>query len=277
MDLSIIILNYRTRGLLKECLRAIRWARPTVSVEVIVVDNDSRDGTPEMVRSEFPDVRLIVSDRNLGYAGGNNLGLKAATGRCVMIMNPDIIVLSGSLETLVRYLDEHQDVGLVGPRLDNPDGTLQHSCYRFHTPWTPLFRRTPLGNLPLAQRSIRSFLMADTPHDAPMDVDWLLGGAVIARKKTIERVGFLDERFFMYFDDVDWSRRFWEAGLRVVYVPHSRMVHFHQRASAEGEWWTILSSKPGRMHVQSALKYFLKYRGRTNPRISSLLRSKGED
>lgn len=269
-DLSIIILNYKTRGLLKECLRAIRNARPQLAVEVIAVDNDSEDGTPEAVRREFPEVRVIESDINRGYAGGNNLGLKVATGRYLMIMNPDIIVFPGALETLVKYLDEHSDVGLVGPRLSNPDGTLQHSCYRFHTPWTPLLRRTPIGALGFARRALDRFLMEDEDHSKPMDVDWLLGGAIVARRTAVDRVGLLDERFFMYFDDVDWCRRFWEAGFRVVYVPNAYMVHFHQRASAEAQWWGILSSRAGRIHVGSAVRYFLKYRGKENPRYAHI-------
>lgn len=269
LDLSIIILNYRSRGLLKECLRAIRLARPAIAVEVIVVDNASGDGTPVMVRSEFPDVRLIASDRNLGYAGGNNLGLKAATGRNVMIMNPDIIVRDGSLETLVKYLDEHANVGLVGPKLTNPDGSMQYSCYRFHTLMTPVYRRTPLGALPFARRAINSFIMTDLDRTAPREVDWLLGGAIVARRSAAEKVGLLDERFFLYFDDVDWSRRFWEAGFRVVYVPSSEMVHFHKRESAEGEWWKIFTNKVGRTHLLSAYKYFLKYKGKENPRYAA--------
>lgn len=265
-DLSIIILNYKTRGLLKECLRAIRLAHPAISTEIIVVDNASGDGAPEMVRREFSEVRVIESARNLGYAGGNNLGLRAATGRHLMVMNPDIIVFPQSLETLVRFLDEHPDVGLVGPRLANPDGSLQHSCYRFHTPWTPVLRRTPLGSLPWARRALRSFLMEDEDHTRTLDVDWLLGGAIVARREAVEQVGLLDERFFLYFDDVDWSRRFWKAGRRVVYVPNAYMVHFHQRASAEGRWWSILQSRTGRAHVVSAFKYFFKYRGEPHPR-----------
>lgn len=265
MDLSIIILNYRSRGLLKECLRALRLARPQLAVEIIVVDNASGDGTPAMVRAEFPEVRLIASDRNLGYAGGNNLGLKAATGRNVMIMNPDIIVRDGSLETLVAYLDEHADVGLVGPKLLNPDGSVQYSCYRFHTVMTPIFRRTPLGELGVGRRALDRFLMADLDRKAHSEVDWLLGGAIVARRLAALKVGLLDERFFLYFDDVDWSRRFWEAGFKVVYVPASEMVHFHKRESAEGEWWKIVTNRVGRAHLKSAVRYFLKYHGKPNP------------
>lgn len=268
MDLSVIILNYRTRGLLIECLRALALARPALSYEIIVVDNASGDGAAALVRKEFQSIRVIESPRNLGYAGGNNVGLKVATGRYLMIMNPDIITFPTALETLVGYLDEHQDVGMVGPRLQNPDGTPQPSCYRFHTPWIPVFRRTPLGGLPWARRALQRFMLGDADLTKPTDVDWLLGGAVVARREAVLRVGVLDERFFLYFDDVDWCRRFWQAGYRVVYLPNAYLVHFHQRASAEGQWWGIMRTRAGREHVKSAFKYFLKYRGKPHPRAS---------
>jgi hypothetical protein len=265
MDLSIIILNHKTKNLLKECLRAIRFAQPKLVFEVIVVDNASGDGSPEMVLADFPEARLIRAEENLGYAGGNNLGLKAATGRAIMVMNPDILVLPGSLETLVRFLDTHGDVGVVGPGLVNPNGSIQPSCYRFHSVLTPLYRRTLLGLLPAGKRAVADYLMADFDHEQVRDVDWLLGGALCARRSAIEQVGPLDEAFFLYFDDTDWCRRFWEHGWRVVYCPDARMVHFHQRASRGGVL-ELFRNPTARMHARSALTYFRKYRGKENPR-----------
>ena len=268
MDLSVIILNYKTKNLLKECLRGIRIATPKLALEVIVVDNASGDGSPEMVLADFPEVRIIRSKKNLGYAGGNNLGLKAASGRYVMIMNPDILVWPGSIEALVTYMDAHQDVGLVGPKLTNPDGTTQQSCYRFHTPMIPLYRRTIAGRLPHARRALAEFLMEDFDHASPREVDWLLGGALIARREAAAGVGPLDESFFLYFDDTDWCRRFWEKGWKVVYCPDSVMVHFHQRASKGGV--TELFRNPvARIHVRSAVTYFRKYQGKENPRLTA--------
>jgi hypothetical protein len=267
MDLSVVILNYRTKNLLKECLRGIRIAKPTISTEVVVVDNASGDGSAEMVLSEFPEVRLIRAQRNLGYAGGNNLGLAAAAGRYLMIMNPDILVWPGSLERLVAFMDAHPAVGLAGPRLTNPDGSTQQSCYRFHTPMIPVYRRTVVGRLPHARRALASFLMEDFDHAAPQEVDWLLGGALIARREAAEAVGPLDERFFLYFDDTDWCRRFWEKGWKVMYCPESVMVHFHQRAS-KGGVTELLRNPVARIHVRSAVTYFRKYQGKENPRLA---------
>ncbi|TAL19753.1 glycosyltransferase family 2 protein [Patescibacteria group bacterium] len=268
MELSVIILNYNTKNLLKECLRGIRLASPRLALETVVVDNASTDGSAEMTLSEFPEARLIRAERNLGYAGGNNLGLKYAVGRYVMIMNPDILIWPGSLEALVSYLDAHPAVGLAGPRLTNPDGSVQPSCYRFHTPAIPVYRRTILGALPPARRALADFLMEDFDHQSEREVDWLLGGALCARRQAVEEVGPLDESFFLYFDDTDWCRRFWEKGWRVVYYPGSVMVHFHERASIGGVL-ELLRNPMARVHLKSAFHYFRKYQGKENPRIRS--------
>lgn len=266
MTLSIIVLNYRTKRMLRECLRSIRFADPKLRYEVIVVDNASGDGTPAMVKEEFPEHTLIVAESNLGYAGGNNLGIRKAQGEYVMIMNPDIFVKEGTLEALVAYLKEHPEVGLVGPKLTSGDGSEQESFYRFHTPLIPILRRTPLGQTAWGKRQLEQFLAKDVPRTLPIEVDWLLGGAIVAPKSAIEKVGLLDERFFLYFDDVDWSRRFWEAGFKVVHIPTVELIHLHQRASATGSMFNIFTNKVTRIHLKSGVQYFRKYWGKPNPR-----------
>lgn len=272
MDLSIIVLNYKTKRLLRECLRSIRFAAPRFSYEVIVVDNGSGDGTPQMVCTEFPEHVLVESPENLGYAGGNNLGLARARGRHVMIMNPDIFVRDGALEELVRWLDAHPDVGMVGPRLVNGDGSSQESHYRFHTLVTPLLRRTPLGRTAWGSRKLEAFVMKDAEPAGPAEVDWLLGGAVVARREAVAQVGFLDERFFLYFDDVDWCRRFWEKRWKVVYLPHVSLIHLHQRQSADGDLLAVFTNPVTRVHIRSAVQYFRKYWQKPNPRTGEPIR-----
>lgn len=263
MKLSIIILNYNTRGMLRQCLKAIKKNPPDFSYEIIVVDNKSSDASAAMVRQDFPDVELKVMDKNYGYAGGNNRGLQAAKGEYLAILNPDVLVLSGSLNELVQYLEKHFDAGIVGPKLLNPDKTLQYSCYRFPTLWTPVLRRTFLGFLPLGRNKVRDYLMADWPHEAPRSVDWLLGGAIMIRRRAYEQVGTLDERFFLYFDDVDYARRMREAGWGVAYAPKAEMIHFHNRESA-GALFSFFTNPVIRIHISSALKYFWKWRKRMN-------------
>ncbi len=272
MDLSIIVLNYKTMRLLRECLRSIRFANPQLRFEVIVVDNASGDGTAAMVRQEFPEHVLIESSANRGYAGGNNLGLAAAKGRHVMIMNADIFVKDGVLEELVRYLDAHPEVGMVGPRLVNGDGSAQESHYRFHTLDIPMLRRTPLGATGWGSRKLDAFLMKDVQPSGPTEVDWLLGGAVVARREAVAEVGLLDERFFLYFDDVDWCRRFWEKGWKVVYLPDVSLIHLHQRQSAEGELLAVVTNPVTRIHIRSAVQYFRKYWRKPNPRTGEPIR-----
>jgi len=259
MDLSIIILNYKTRGLLKECLKGIKMVQPKLDYEIIVVDNASGDGTAQMMQENFPEIKFIASDKNLGYAKGNNLGIKVASGRYVMIMNPDIIVFSDVLEKLVQFLDTRQDVGIVGPKLLNPDKSLQYSCYRFPDFWEPVYRRTPLGRFDFAKKKLDNYLMKDFDHNARREVDWLLGGCLLIRKKALDDVGFLDERYFAYFDDVDLCRSMWEKKWKVVYDPEISVIHFHRRESAEGHWLGAIFKKVTRIHLASWLKYFKKW------------------
>lgn len=259
MKLSIIILNYKTRGLLRQCLKAIYQNPPDFSYEIIVVDNNSHDGSQEMVQHEFKNVRFLALDRNYGYAGGNNRGLRVGSGEFLSILNPDILVRAGALDSLVKFLEENKNIGMVGPKLLNPDGTLQYSCFNFPKPQTPIYRRTILGYLPFAKEEVRRYLMADWTHNVSRDVDWLLGGALIIRRDAYKTVGELDERFFLYFDEVDYARRMHRARWRVVYFPQAAMVHFHQRESA-GSLWSLLTNKVTRIHLYSGIKYFWKYR-----------------
>lgn len=266
MDLSIVILNYKTRGLLKQCLKGLRLNHIPFSYEVIVVDNNSHDGTAAMMRSEFPDVTLIASSVNGGFAAGMNLGIRQSSGRYVLLLNPDIAVLSNAIAEMYDFLERHPRVGLAGPKLVNPDGTIQTSCRKFPTFWTILFRRSPLGKLPFAHRRLRAFLMLDWDHRDNRPVDWLLGACLMVRRTAMESVGLLDERFFLYFEDVDWCRRFWDAGYEVYYLgAASEIVHYHRRLSAESPGLKGIFSYATRLHIVSGLKYFTKYSGSSLP------------
>jgi GT2 family glycosyltransferase len=259
IDLSIIILNYKTKGLLRECLKEIRTVSPNLNYEIIVVDNGSNDGTAEMMKNDFSDIKFVASCRNLGYAAGNNLGIKESRGRYVMIMNSDIIISTGSLEKLVSYMDNHSDVGVVGPKLLNPDRTLQDSCYRLPSFWVPVYRRTPLGKLDFAKKELDKYLMKDWDHNFAREVDWLLGGCLLISREALNDVGLLDERYFAYYDDVDLCRSMWENKWRVVYYPEVSVIHFHRRESADGNWWTGIFKKVTRIHIKSWITYSKKW------------------
>jgi len=266
VDVSILIVHTFEQRLVRQTLRSLRRAAPQISYEVIVIDNRPFTGMHEILKSEFPDVRYTATEKNRGFGHAMNTGLKLATGKYVLIFNPDIVVGVGSLEALLAYMEANPTVGIVGPRLNNPDGTLQHSCYRYHQLLIPAYRRTPLGRLPFAKRAIDNFLMTDVDHGVTQEVDWLMGSALFTRRTALDQVGPFDDRFFMYFEDTDLCRRFWLAGHKVVYHPVVSMVHYHRRASSDGGLLRQLLAPLTREHIKSALRYFFKYRKQLNPR-----------
>ncbi len=266
MDLSIVVLNYKTKNMVKECLRGIRLASPRLNYECIVVDNASGDGIEKVMRQEFPEVKFLAAPANLGYAAGTNVGIRASQGRYILIMNPDIAVFPDTIENLVKYMDENPEVGIAGPKLLNPDRTVQCSVYRFPRRITPVYRRTPLGRTEAGKREVERYLMKDCGRDSAQYVDWLLGACLIVRREALEKVGLFDERFFLYFEDTDWCRRFWEAGWKVAFAPSSAMVHFHRRESADSPLFASLFKKTTQAHILSGIKYFFKYRGKGRPR-----------
>jgi N-acetylglucosaminyl-diphospho-decaprenol L-rhamnosyltransferase len=270
MDCSIIILNYKTPGLLKQCLRGLLHAQLKFSYEIIVVDNASHDESVEMVQEDFPNVTLIAASANRGFAAGNNLGIRVAKGEYILIMTPDLAVFPGVLEQLLEYSKAHPDVGVVAPQLRNPDGSIQVSTYRFPNRWIPILRRTPLGKLPWGRRILRHYLMADWDRTSTRPVEWVLGACMLVPRSAIEKVGLLDERFFLYFEDIDWCRRFWEHGLAVVYYHEAALTHYHQRLSAESPGLTGIFSSLTRVHIMSGIRYFMKYHGRPQPKIPSV-------
>jgi GT2 family glycosyltransferase/lipopolysaccharide/colanic/teichoic acid biosynthesis glycosyltransferase len=231
-DLSIVVVGYNSRGDIGSCLAAIREHAGSLAVETVVVDNNSSDGTAAFVRERFPEVRVFENTANLGYPRAVNQGIRESDGRYVLVLNPDAVARAGSLGRLVEFMDEHADAGIAGAKLLNPDGTVQDSCRRFHTFWTLILRRTPLGRAFPRSRALSRYLMRDFDHNESREVEWLLGACMIARRSALEDVGLMDERFFMYFEDVDWCYRAWKSGWKVYYVADAVMEHRHARESA---------------------------------------------
>lgn len=266
MDVSIIIVNYRSMGLLKQCLKNISRLQLPLTFEIIVIDNASHDQSVNMVATLFPTVHYIQLASNRGYSVGVNTGLHVAQGRYRLILNPDIAIFGHELERLVEFMDKSPNVGVVGPKLINPDGSLQYTCYNFPSFFMPFYRRTFLGQLPWVKRRLADYLMTWWDHSRNRDVDWLLGGCLLIRATALQQVGLFDERFFMYFEDVDFCRQCWQRGWRVAYFADSEIVHYHQRSSAEQWWPTAIFSQTSREHIKSWLKYFVKYIGAPLPK-----------
>ena len=261
--LSIVVLNYNNVGFLKKCIKSVLDAQIKIDYELIVVDNDSQDKSKEFLSQlDLAPVKtqIVFNNRNFGYAAGNNQAVKLARGDYIFICNPDIIVLPGAVEKLYFYLKNHPSAGMVGPQLLNLDRTVQYSCCRFPHWYTPFLRRTFLGNLPLLRKGLKNYLMLDYDHKEEKEVDWMIGAALMFKKDFFEELGGFDERYFLYFDDVDLARRIWQKGKKVIYLPSARMIHAHQRLSNMRSALPSLFSKILWIHIQSAIKYFWKWK-----------------
>ncbi|MHB0913497.1 MAG: glycosyltransferase family 2 protein [Armatimonadota bacterium] len=229
-DLSIIIVNWNTREELARCLASV-YADDPGGLEVTVIDNASTDGSAEMVREEFPAAHLIANTRNLGFAKASNQGIRMASGRYVMLLNPDSEVRPGALSALLRFADGAPDAGIIGIKVLNPDGSLQFSCRHFPTLAAGIFRNTIIGHFFPKNTYTRDYLLADWDHKEIRVVDWVSGAALTMRREFIDDVGLLDERFFMYCEDVDLGYRAKQKGWLVVYFPHAAVVHARAKGS----------------------------------------------
>ncbi len=265
MTLSIIIVNYKSRGLLKQCLRGLYDAKLAMDFEVIVVENCVGDGCDRMIKEFFPSVRVVMAKTNNGFGAGNNLGFAAATGKFFLVLTPDVAVFPGVVEALKQYLVDHPHVGIVAPRLINPDGSVQVSAYRFPSFWMALFRRTPFGKMPAGRRLLRKYLMSEWNHQDTRPVGWVLGACFLTRREVMTSLQGFDEKFFLYVEDTDLCRRCWMAQWEVHYLHTAEMVHYHKRESAENPGLRGWLSYPTRVHIRSWLYYFTKYRAQPRP------------
>lgn len=252
--LSIIIVNWNVRDLLRECLRSIETGKGGLSLEIIVVDSASSDDSVAMVLSEFPSVRLIPCTENVGFPRGNNIGLREASGDYLLLLNPDTVVVADALAVLVSYLQANPNVGAVGPQLLNPDGSVQSSRRRFPTTATGFFESTWLEGL--APGVLRRYYALDLPDDATADVDWLTGACIMVPRSTYEVVGGMDEGYFMYSEELDWCRRIKESGRRVVYYPVAQVIHHVGKSSEQAVTARHINFN------RAKLRYFRKYHGR---------------
>lgn len=264
--LSIIIVNYKTPELLKLCINSIK-EKCSLDYEIVVVDSASEEDTQILMREEFPDIKFLPLNENKGYAYGVNIGIKNSEGEYIIVMNPDIIFLNNAADIMIDYFEKNQNIGIIGPRLTGFDGQVQYSCYRFYTPLTILYRRTFLGKISFGKKQIDKIMMQDADHEKIIEADWLLGAILLTKRELINKIGYMDERFFLYFEDMDWCRRFWEAGYKAIYLPEAQMAHYHRRLSADKKGiFSIFFNKVTRIHIASALKYFIKYNFKSYPK-----------
>jgi GT2 family glycosyltransferase len=260
LDLAVVILNYNTVDLLRESLRSVLASDTPLRYRVCVVENASDDGSAEMVQAEFPTVKLIVNRTNVGYSAGNNQALRwfgfdnASSGvqsgdqssgnrreitekalpRFVLLLNPDTVIPPMALGKMVRFLEERPEVGLAGPRVRRPDGSLDRACRRsFPTPQVSFYRMVGLSRLFPKSRRFNAYNLEYLAEDAVHPVDAVVGAFMLLRREAIVQAGLLDERFFMYGEDLDWAKRIKDAGWQVWYNGQVEITHVKEAASRQ--------------------------------------------
>jgi GT2 family glycosyltransferase len=232
VDVSISIVNYNAKDFLDNCIRSILSSIKKYSYEVIVVDNASTDGSRDIAK-KYTGVIYIQNASNLGFIKANNIGLKNSRGKYVLSLNNDTVVKNGAIEKMIDFMDKTIDAGAVGPKLLNSDGSIQMQCRRcFPTPSSSLFYFLGLSRLFPKSKAFGSYLMTYLDDIAVSEVDSLCGAAMMVRREIIDRVGLMDENYFMYGDDIDWCYRIKRAGWKVYYLPEAEMVHYGGRGGS---------------------------------------------
>lgn len=253
-DVTISIVSYCQKGLLDRCLSQINSLSLPIAWQTVVVDNNSSDGSAEMVAQSYPWTKLICLHENLGFAGGHNIAYGQTNSPVFVILNPDVNVLPGSLEMLVETFEKFPQAAVVGPQLLNPDGSHQFSARRFYDWPTVLARRLPF---PGRKKLCDLHLMKDVDQNTIRCVDWLLGAAMAVRRSAFEGKELFDTRYKLYFEDVDLCYFVHKKGWDVLYCPQSKMIHDHQRTSAKAIFNAALMN-----HFMSWIKFYLKTKRR---------------
>ncbi len=257
--LSVILVTYNHRDFILPCLRSLDVIPKDLHPEIILVDNHSADGTGQLVRQNFPQIRLIENPQNLGFARAVNQAFRESRGELVLLLNPDIQVLPGAIEKMAAHLRDDGKTGILLPKLINPDGSLQFSCRTFCHPVTFFLRRAPLSWLFSNHRAVRDHLMMDWDHQKIRQVDWGLGACMLIRREALGEGQIMDERFFLYFEDIDLCFSLNKNGWKIVYYPEAVLVHHHLRESADG-----IFNRAKWEHLKSLFKFYRKL-GRLTP------------
>jgi GT2 family glycosyltransferase len=232
VNLSIVIVNWNTRDLLAQCLMSIRegdLALECYDVETFIVDNASTDGSGAMVQDRFPEVHLIENEENVGFAKANNQAIRQSHDRYVLLLNSDTEVCSGALEAMIKFMESHPRAGACGPRLLNADGTLQPSCHPMLTPWREFWRLAFLDRV----RRLATYDMSTWDLETPREVEVIKGACLMLRQEALDEVGLLDERYFMYTEEMDLCHRLRKAGWKLYWVPQAEVVHYGEASSRQ--------------------------------------------
>lgn len=224
MDLSVIIVNWKVKDLLRQCLASV-YRQQGVSFEVFVVDNDSRDGSVEMVVKEFPEATVIANNRNLGFAAANNQAIQQSQGEFVLLLNPDTDCSDGAFAKMVAWMRQNPKAAIMGPRVLNPDGTVQHSVRNLPTLWSQVLIILKLHHVFPKLQVLRDYFAADFDYTKEARVEQVIGAVFLIRRSLLEAIGTLDERYFIWFEEADFCKRAIDADYEVWYAPVADVTH----------------------------------------------------
>jgi N-acetylglucosaminyl-diphospho-decaprenol L-rhamnosyltransferase len=248
-DVSVVVVTYNALPWVERALESVRGH------ETIVVDHGSTDGTLELVRRRFPEAR-VVEQANKGLGGGSNAGMRLASGDYYLLLNSDAWALDGALERLVAFAESHPEAAVVGPRLLNPDGSLQRSVRGFPTLWRLATEYFFLRKLAPGSRALNAFYGARFDHDRVLEADFLMGAVLLVRREAADTVGLFDEDFFMFSEETDWCYRFRQAGWKVLFTPDAEFVHVGG-ATTRQNWGPMFQEQ-----LRGHLRFLAKHRGR---------------
>lgn len=264
MELSIIIIEYHCMDQVSDCLRSIESNLAELELECLVVSNSEYSDEEIVVHQaalkqiQKVNSQIINTKANRGYAGGVNAGLNKASGRYIYVVNPDCLITDDGVMRMIALMDKDEKWAIAGPVVVDEEKQVQPSCRRFPRLWTFLLVRSIFARLPGAKLEYKRYMMTDFDRKTTREVDWVSGGATLVKADTLPEIGGMDERYFLYMEDVDWCRAAWKSGYKVVYCPESTVVHAGQHASIK-VGLNVLANTHMRWHLTSMFKYFFKY------------------
>ena len=272
VDVSIIIVSFNTKEHTRKCIECVRAFASGVSNEVFVVDNASRDGSADMIASEFKWARLIRLTENRGFAGGNNVAMKLAAGRYTLLLNSDAFLAENVLSDTVKYMDQNKKIGVLGCKLTNPDGSLQPSARMLPCPLNKLLHITGLASHFPKSHFFGRVDFSWWDHSTPKSVGWVVGAFFLIKRETMKEIGFLDELYFLYFEEIDYCLNARRSGWDVVFYPYAQVVHLGGQSTISSH--SQVTSKGKQMlsiRITSEFRYYRKWYGMFSLLVSAFI------